>query len=224
MDDTNAAVKAKDPKFLSHPRVGAALMANRLCANWWVFVVRGVLALVFAGCVLFAGGMLPSPFLQAMALAAIVVMFAVYFFSSSVLDLVAFAEGAGGVKRGPFLVADAIVGLALCVLILKVPALEVHSLIYFLGAYAVVSGTLELRIAARTHTYFHTWMIATAGLSVAVLGATLLVLSVFGTEMGMQSIVNWIAGTAFYTGLVRIATGFYFRSWRGKLPSAESDS
>src|SRR5438552_6332918 len=112
MDDAAAAVNAKDDNLHlpSDPDVGTALLVRRLCGNWWVFVIRGALALAFAACVLFAGGMLPSPFLQAMALAAILVMFAVYFFSSAVLDLVAFAEGAGGVKRAPFLVADALVG------------------------------------------------------------------------------------------------------------------
>ena len=216
MNNPKAVLAPGPSDHKSHAHIGAFLMVRRLCGNWWVFVVRGVLALLFGGFVLFAGGMLPSPLLRALALTAIVMMFAAYFFLSAIVDLVAYAEGSGGVKRSPFLVFDALVGVALCALVLLTPALEVHALVYFMGAYAVASGSLELRIALRTHTYFHTWAIAAAGISVALMGIVLLVLHL----MQMQAIVHAIAIAALYTGLVRIATGFYFHTWyRSKLPA-----
>src|SRR5579884_413239 len=222
-NSTNASAAGPAREHTPHPHahlhVGAAFMVRRLCGNWWVFVLRGLLALVLSGCVVFTSGMLPSPFLRAMALAAIMVMFAAYFFSSAILDLVAFAEGAAGARRSPFLIVDAIAGIALCAVVLRLPALEVRSLILFLGAYAVVSGSLELRIVLRSHSFFHTWLIALAGITVAILGVVLLSIYFFDVHMETQAVVNWIAATAFYTGLVRIAIGLYFRSWRGKLPA-----
>ena len=210
MNNSKAVMASEPSSAKAGTQADASIMVRRLCGNWWVFILRGVLALLFGTCTLLAGELLPSPLLQALALTAIVLMFAAYFFLSAILDLVVFAEGLGGVKRSLFLIFDALVGIALCVLILRIPALEVRSLLYFLGAYALASGSLEWRIAIRTRSYFHTWAIVAAGVSVALMGAVLLALRL--TQM--QAMVHTIAAAALYTGLVRIATGLYFRAWQ----------
>src|SRR6476646_1483755 len=107
-------------------------MAETLTRNWWLIVLRGVLAILFG----IAAFVWPGP-----TLAALVILFGAYAFVDGI-----FAIGTGiagwnlnGTSRW-WPVLGGIAGVIVGLITFFYPGITAVTLLYFIGAWAIVTG------------------------------------------------------------------------------------
>jgi uncharacterized membrane protein HdeD (DUF308 family) len=165
--------------------------------HWWIFVLRGLLALVF-GFVALA--------YPAAALTALVLMFGIYAFADGVMALV-FAFRRGHARRG-WAIFEGITGIGAGLLTLFWPGVTAIALYAFIAARAVFAGIAQIVMAVRLRREIRgeAWLIAQG-----VLGVGFGVLMIALPIAGVIALVALIAAFAFMAGGVWIGLGLELR-------------
>jgi len=114
-------------------------MIHELARNWGWVALRGAVAIVFGVVALL------QP--QA-AFSALVILFGAYAFADGVFALIALFRGAGKERFWPLLL-EAVVGIGIGVLTVLRPAQTALVLLYYIGAWAILTGILEIVAAVR---------------------------------------------------------------------------
>ena len=165
-----------------------------------LLLIRGILG-VAVGFVAFAW--------PAITLAALVGIFAAYAILDGITNLFV------GVKRSPdrgrswAQVVQGLVGIAAGVLTMLWPAITALVLVWFIGAWAVVTGALEIAAAIRLRRVISgEWMLASSGALSMVFGVLVLAFPAAGA-VG----ISWILGAyAAAAGFVLIALAMRLRT------------
>src|SRR5438105_9646678 len=110
-------------------------MLSAITRNWWLAALRGGLAVIFG----VAAFVLPG-----LTLEVLVLLFGAYAFIDGVLVLSFGLMAAGEHERWWPLVLGGIVGIATGVLTFVQPGAMALALVYVIGAWAVVTGNLEI--------------------------------------------------------------------------------
>jgi len=175
-------------------------MLGQLSQRWWVFVVRGVLALLFGiGTFLMPG----------VTLAALIIVYALYAFADGVVAVIAaFGQRSAGEGFPWSLLLIGVAGiLAACITFLY-PGLTALVLLYLIAAWHIVRGLFEVIVAIRLRKEIEGegWLIA-AGILSVLFG---LFLSMFPAAGALA--VLWMIGSfAIVFGIIVIALGFRLR-------------
>ena len=170
-----------------------------LVRNWWLVVVRGVLAILFGVTTFLWPGL---------TLLVLVLMFGVY----AVIDgIVAIIAGVVGSKYSPrwwmFLV-EGIVSLAAGIIAIMRPGLAGFVLVAVIAAWAILTGILEIAAAIRLRREItNEWMLAFAGFVSIVLGVVLF----FQPVAGGLVITLMIGSYALIFGIMLVVLGFRLR-------------
>src|SRR5919106_5390344 len=178
-------------------------MENTLARNWWLVVLRGVLAILF--------GITAFVWPQ-VTLVILVWMFGIY---ALVDGLVSVGTGLSRSKDSPrwwaFLV-EGLVSIVAAVIALIWPGLATLAIVLLIAGWAVLTGILEIIAAIRlTHEINNEWLLALGGIISIVLGVFLF-LQPFA---GGVAIVWTIAAYAIIFGVLLIALGFRLRNQAG---------
>lgn len=176
-------------------------MHELLTRHWWVFAIRGIVAILF-GILAFA--------LPGLTLAVLVALFAVYVFVDGLDLLVALARGDAAARRqwlaiGLMGVLGVVVGVAAFFL----PGLTALSLLYLAAFWAVVLGVIQIAAAIRLRQVIsgELWM-AIGGLISIAFGIYLVVLP----GQGLLSLV-WLVGLwAVVFGLTNLVLAWRLRA------------
>ena len=168
--------------------------------NWWVLVLRGVLAIVFA-LLTFAA--------PAITLIYLITLFAVYaIFDGVLLMIAAFASGIGNWWT---LLLAGIFGIAAGGIAFAYPGLTAVTLIYCIAFWSIAAGIAQILAAIRLRKEIEgEWMLGLAG-AMSVLFGILLVASPGAGALGLILV---IASYAFVVGVVLICLGIKLRSFR----------
>ncbi len=179
--------------------------ADLLARNWWAVALRGVAAIVF-GVLAFV--------MPGITLLVLVMLFGAYAIVEGVLNLIAAVRGRAGTPWWA-LVLEGIVSIAAGVIAFAVPGLTALALLYIIGAWAVVTGVLEIVAAVRLRNRItgEFWLALSGVLSVAF-GVLLFVAPVAGA----LAVVFWIGAYAVVFGAVLVALAFRLRRWRAEHP------
>ena len=119
--------------------VGELTVVLLLARQWWTFVVRGVLALIFGVVALFVPGI---------ALQAIILLFAVWALTDGVTQLVASWQMRG--QRDWWVgILEGLVGVAAAVVAVILPGVTALALLYIVAFWSIVTGALEIWAAIR---------------------------------------------------------------------------
>jgi uncharacterized membrane protein HdeD (DUF308 family) len=161
--------------------------------NWWLFIVRGVLALLWAA---FA---IAQP---AAAIAALVIIFGVYALADGLVALY-FTFKRDNAYRG-WSLFEGIVGVAAGILTFMRPGLTALALYSFIAAWAFLTGIAEVAIAVslRKAIRGEGWLIAQGVISVAF-GVLMVALP----RAGVIALIGLVAGFAAVSGVMWIALG-----------------
>ncbi len=172
-------------------------MAEILRKNWWLLVLRGIAAIGF-GVLTFIW---PGP-----TLAALVMLFGAY----------ALVEGtfaiASGVFGGPLsgssrwlLVLEGLVGVIVGVITFFAPGITAVGLLYYIGAWAVVTGILEIVAAVQLRKEISDeWLLIFDGILSLVFGVL-----VFIYPGASALSILWLIGIyAVVFGATTVALGF----------------
>ena len=173
------------------------MIATLAAQNWGLFIVRGVLALLFGVLAFVSPGA---------TLAALVFVFAFYAIVDGVLA-VALGLGSPGGPRW-LLVIGGIAAVAIGVYTGFNPAVTAGALVLLVGAFALVRGITEVAAAVSFGSVVRSgWAIALSGIVSALFGAYLIVVP----QEGALALVYAIGFYALFAGVMYVATGIQLR-------------
>ncbi|HEX9368199.1 MAG TPA: DUF308 domain-containing protein [Vicinamibacterales bacterium] len=150
-------------------------------------------------------------------IAVLVGMFAAYAIIDGVTNLVMGVSHTAGQGRSWAQIGQGVLGIVAGVLTLVWPGLTALALIFFIGAWAVVTGVLEIAAAIRLRRVIHgEWLLALSGVLSVIFG-----LVMFAFPAAGALAIAWMLGA--YTaaaGVVIIALGISLRTSAGRLAAA----
>jgi len=156
-------------------------MFDTLKANWWLIILRGLLAVLF-GVMAFVW--------PGATLAALVILFGAYALVDGIFAIIAAIKTPEGVGGRGALVALGIISTAAGVLTFMYPGITAVALIYIMGAWAVLRGIVEIVAAIQLRKQIsNEWLLLLAGVLSVAFGVLLFI----NPSAGALSLV-WIIG------------------------------
>jgi len=187
------------------------LAQDSLAQKWGWVVARGVIAVLF-GLIAFSR---PGPMAFGMVL-----LFGCFAFAGGIATVVAAARsGRAGSNWGALLV-EGLLSIAIGVLAVLWPASTALAFVWLIGAWAVLSGALEIASAVRLRKVIEReWVLGIVGALTIAFG----LLMFYRPLAGGLAVVWWLGAYALITGVMMIVLGFRLRSYarthRGELPA-----
>ena len=177
-------------------------MVRTLSRNWWLVLLRGVLAILF--------GLLAFIW-PGITWLTLVIMFGIY----AIVDgLVAVGTGLSRTKESPrwwMFLLEGLISIGAGVAALVWPGLATLVLLYIIASWAVFTGILEIVAAIRLrHEITNEWVLALGGVISIALGLLLF----FQPAAGGLAIIWTIGAYAIIFGILLVILGFRLRSWK----------
>ncbi|HKP53953.1 MAG TPA: HdeD family acid-resistance protein [Chloroflexia bacterium] len=170
--------------------------------NWWLFVLRGALAVLFAMLALFW----PS-----LAIEALVLLFGAYALVDGVFAVAAGLERIGKQKYWWALVIQGLLGIATGIITFLWPGITALVLLTFIGVWATITGVMEVVAAVQLRKEIEDeWLLGISGVVSVLFGLYVLIFP----GLGALSLIWLIATYAFIIGILLIILGFRLRSWQ----------
>lgn len=179
-------------------------MIDLLSRQWWVFSLRGALAILFG----IAAFVFPGA-----ALTAIVLVFGAYALTDGVLAFVSSFATRGSNPRWWLLLLEGVAGVFAGLYAILYTGMAAVSLLYLAAAWAIVTGVVLTIAAIRWRREIHgEWLLALAGVASIVLGAVL-----FAEPAAGLLVWAWTAGAyALVFGVLMLTLGFRLRRLRAR--------
>jgi uncharacterized membrane protein HdeD (DUF308 family) len=173
------------------------MLTTLAAQNWWMFVLRGVLALAL-GVLAFAA---PAP-----TLAALIFVFAAYAIVDGILAIALGAAAPGGPRW--LLVVGGILAIAIGAYTAVSPQVTAVALVLLIGAFAIVRGVAEVGTAIWLRNLIESvWLYVLSGIVSIVFGAFLIV----APGDGAVAVLYVIGFYALYAGVMYVAIGLRLR-------------
>ncbi len=156
-------------------------MLNFYRTYWWSFLFRGILAAIFGVIAIF----LPVP-----TLGAIAILVAAFLFMDGAFSLFAALKGRALEPRWWLLMLQGVAGVAIGTVTIFWPGLTLLVIVYFIGAWALATGVLEIFAAVRLrHEIKGEWLLALGGILSILFGLILF----FNPGVGAIALI-WLLG------------------------------
>jgi uncharacterized membrane protein HdeD (DUF308 family) len=173
-------------------------------SHWWVWAVRGVLAILF-GILTLA---MPS-----VTLALLVIFFGVWAILDGGTHLIVAARR--GDHRGLHLV-EGLIGVLAGIFAFVWPGTTILAFIYLIAAWAILTGAARIALALQLHgSPAREWMIGLSGGLGLLFGILLLVAPIAGALV----MAIWIGIYAIVAGALLLSLAFRMRARQGRLIS-----
>ena len=174
-----------------------------LSRNWWALALRGLAAIIF--------GILAFVW-PGITLWALILLFGAYMLVDGVFAIVAAVRVAGEAARWWLLLVEGILGVLAGIVAFVWPDLTALALLYFVAAWAIVTGIFEIVGAIRLRREIEgEWALILGG-ALSVLFGVLLV--AVGPGVGLLSLV-WLIGVyAVAFGVLLLILAFRVRNER----------
>jgi len=174
-------------------------MISVLVRNWWAFVIRGVLAILF-GVIAFLE--------PAAALLSLVLVFAVYALVDGVFAIVSAVRAAKAGERWMWFALEGVVDILAGAVAVAMPGLTVVFFVTLLALWAIITGGFMLAAAFRMDADHGRWWLVLGALASLAYGALLLVAPLIGAVV----LTWWIGAYAIVFGISLLIVAFRLRS------------
>jgi uncharacterized membrane protein HdeD (DUF308 family) len=174
-------------------------MISVLVNNWWAFVVRGVLAILFGLIALFTPGV---------AILSLVLVFAAYAIGDGVFAIVSAVRAAKQGERWMLLVVVGLVDIAAGVLAVMMPGLTAIFFVTLIAIWALLTGGFMLAAAFRLDAEHGRWWLLLSAVASLVYGALLIIAPMAGAVV----LAWWIGAYALVFGIGMLVMAFRLRS------------
>lgn len=166
---------------------------------WWTFVVRGIAAIVFGILALAWPGLV---------IEVLIILFAAWAFVDGVAGIVSGIRTRDQDRSWWLEVLEGLVSMAAGVIAVALPRFATTALVIIIGAWAIVTGVLEIVLAVRLRRVItgEIWM-ALAGVASMLFGIILLLFP----AAGALSLVWLIGAFAIAFGIFELALGWRLR-------------
>jgi uncharacterized membrane protein HdeD (DUF308 family) len=173
--------------------------------NWWALALRGVAAILL-GILAFAW--------PGITLFVLVLFFGAYMLVDGIFAIVAAVRAAGEEDRWWLLLIEGILGVLAGLVAFFWPGLTALALLYFIAAWAIVTGIMEIVAAVRLRQEIEgEWALGLSGLLSVIFGVLLVVLP---APAGLLSLVWLVGAYAVATGVLLLILAFRVRSEAGR--------
>ena len=175
------------------------LVLAELARNWWVFVLRGIIAILFGILAFVRPGI---------TLEALVLLFAFWALFDGILAFIGAVGAAEAHEPWWPLVLIGLLGIAAGVLTLRWPGITALALLFVIAYWSIFRGILEIAAAVRLrHLIPGEWWLVIGGLASIAFG----VLLVIYPGAGLLTVV-WLIGIyAVIFGIASLLLGFRLR-------------
>jgi uncharacterized membrane protein HdeD (DUF308 family) len=183
-------------------------MLEKISRNWWMFALRGVAAIIF-GVVAFAR--------PGQALQALVLVFGAYALVDGIFAIFAGLDARGYFDRWWAMLLEGMAGVVIGLLTFFWPNITALALLYFIGAWALITGVFEIVTAIQLRRVITgEWMMILGGLLSIVFGVLMFVFPAAGAVS-----VIWVIGVyAVVFGISEIIFAFRLHSLRREFEKA----
>jgi uncharacterized membrane protein HdeD (DUF308 family) len=174
-------------------------MLERLASHWWLFLIRGILAILFGIAVLVYPGA---------GLIAIAWIFAIYAFVDGIVALVTAVRMNHTDGRWGWLLFEGVVGIIAGAFAAWYPFAAAFALAWLLGAWAIVTGILAIASAfsARVHVP-NEWLWVLSGVISIIFGGLIFAAPLFG----LFALIWMVSFYAILAGILLIGLAFRLR-------------
>jgi uncharacterized membrane protein HdeD (DUF308 family) len=186
-------------------------MSAQLARNWWLVLLRGVIAILF-GIAAFAA---PVAVMLSLAL-----LFAIYLLVDGVFGIAASVRAATHHQRWGWLLAEGVLSLVMGVVALLFPGAWVLAFVIVTAVWALASGGMMLVAAFRLHPAHGRIWLALGGIVSLVWGVLLLLAPMLGALV----LTWWLGAYAIVFGAALLVLGFRLRTTRQQPPSTTGAS
>jgi uncharacterized membrane protein HdeD (DUF308 family) len=172
--------------------MAVALVGNR----WWVFVLRGILAILFGLAVFLVPGL---------ALLTFVLLFGVYALAAGIFEIAAAFDKTETRSQPRWaLLLIGIVSIAAGIITFVTPRLTALSLLYLIAAWAIVTGVLDIVAAIRLRKVIEReWLYVLSGVLSVVFGVAVMAFP----GAGALTMALWIGAWSVASGVLLFARG-----------------
>jgi uncharacterized membrane protein HdeD (DUF308 family) len=175
-------------------------MERSIASNWWVLVLRGVVAILFGALAFLWPGL---------AWIVVVASFAAFALVDGVLAIAAATSGHGQGRQWWALILQGLLGISAGVLTLIWPDVTELALLFFIAYWSMATGTFAVVTAIRLRKEIRgEWTLALSGVLSILFGLVMVILPVAGAVA-----IAWLIG--FYSivfGVLLLSLGFRLRS------------
>lgn len=181
-----------------------------LTRNWWLVVLRGILAILFG---------ITAFFMPGLAWLSLIILFGTYAILDGVFAMMSGLISSKFSPRWWVFLLEGLISVAAGVAALVRPDLASVALVWLIASWAIVTGVLEIMAAIRLRKEItNEWMLGFAGFVSIVLG----VLLFFQPVTGGLVITLMIGAYALIFGIALVALGLRLRRWKSA-PSSDRD-
>ena len=185
------------------------MLAKLLAANWWILLLRGILAILF-GVAAYAW--------PGMTLAMLVMFFAAFVFVDGVFDTFAAFAGRKENENWWVLLIEGLLGIAFGLITWMRPGITTMVLLLFIAFWAMATGILRIIMALRLRKEIEgEWWLVLSGLASVLFG--LIVMARPGA--GALALLWLIGAWAIVVGVFLVILAFQARSFGKKLEDLE---
>lgn len=187
-------------------------MFTQLFRNWWLFAVRGVFAIVFGVLALIWPGS---------AILALVLLFGAFALVDGIFAVAAGIASHGTFERWWAVLLEGLSGIVIGILTFFWPNITAFVLLYFIAAWAVVTGIFEIVAAIEfRHVIPGEWAMILDGILSVLLGVLLFVFPAAGA-VGLV----WLIGIyAVAAGIVLLILAFRMHGLLRKIEKAGANA
>jgi len=171
-----------------------------LSRNWWVFLLRGILAVIFGILALIWPGT---------TLLTLIILFGAYALVDGIFAIIAGVAGYGTTERWWAEVIEGVLGMVIGLMTLLWPGATALVVLYFIAAWAIVTGILEIAAAIQMRRYISgEWLLFLSGAVSVLFGVLLFIFP----EAGALSLIAFIGAFAILFGILLIVLALRLRS------------
>jgi len=183
-------------------------LAAILSRNWWALLLRGLVAIAF--------GVLTWT-QPAISLAALVLLFGVYALVDGVLGVWTAISGRKDHEDWWVLLLWGLLGIGVGIMTLMAPGVTAFALLFYIAAWAVATGVLEIVAAVRLRKVIKgEWWLVLGGLASIIFGVLLMA----HPGAGALAVLWLIAAYAIIFGVLLVILAFRLRGFGKQLVSA----
>lgn len=178
------------------PVVRLSLMRG-ISRNWWIFMVRGLLAIAFG---------LAALIWPDITLVVLVVLFGAYAVVDGIISVVFGLTGRDTVRW--WMVFWGLVGVAVGIAVFLAPGIGALALVYVIAAWAILTGAMKIAAAITWRREIHNeWVLIVAGSLSVLVGGALAV----APGAGALALIWLIGAYAVVFGVLLLIVGFRLR-------------
>src|SRR6195256_2488316 len=174
--------------------------AQTLVQNWWLFLLRGIVGIIF-GCLPL---LFPGP-----TMLSLVILFSAYMLVDGVFGIIAAVRAIRRKEdRWGLLIFEGLLNIAVGILAFLWPGITVVAFVWLIAAWAIVTGAVMTAAGFRLNVSHGRWWLVLSGLLSLGFGTLLVIIPLIGAVV----LTWWIGAYALAFGVALVIFSFMLRS------------